>query len=263
MLLVAVCSPLRAGMILFEHSGNADPTTEGWSVGGGGGPGQVVGPLTNDAGSGLDAWFVNDTSSALFSNIAYFQTPTAAQNSQASALGWSLKTTIRIPNASETDAGAPLVLYRDGSISWGMFFGSDADGDPTVFLHDGGGAHPNFTGPRFTLQGAGSTYHTYELVYDPSAGSADLFFDGVERLSGFVGYALAASSVSFGSGSSADTGQGNFNQVQFEVNTNAVPEPSSIALLGMGGLMLCGFSRRQRRRRRSPGDAVSPGTHCT
>jgi hypothetical protein len=93
--------------ILFQHSGNADPTTESWAIGGGdsGGnhPGQTVGPLTNDAGSN-DAWFVKDDSSVLDSNLSYYQTPSGAQNSQAIALGWSLSTIIRIPNASETAA---------------------------------------------------------------------------------------------------------------------------------------------------------------
>ena len=107
----------------------------------------------------LDAWFVNDTSQVIGSNQSYFQLLTSQENDQASNLGWSLSTTIRMPNASETDDGSPFVLFRDGTTTWDMFFGSEADRDPTVSLYDGGGSYPNYTGPHFTLQGAGSTYH--------------------------------------------------------------------------------------------------------
>jgi hypothetical protein len=86
------------------------------------------------------------------------------------------------------------------------------------------------------------------LVYDPIAHSADLFVDGIERLSDFTGFSYTTdTSVGFGSGSSSDTGQGNFGSVQFEVNT--VPEPSSAVLWGLGVSFvgLCRLLRRPRR----------------
>jgi hypothetical protein len=245
LLAVLWAAPLRAE-IIFEHTGNADPVTEGWTASNAGGGGQVVGPLTNDAGSGLDAWSMSDTSTALFTTLSYNQTPTPAQLNQASTLGWSYSVTIRIPNSSDLAAASPFVSYRDGSRNWQMGFGSEADGDPIVLLFDGGGSHPNFTGPSYTLQGAGSTYRTYDLVFDPVADSADLFIDGVERISNFPGYALAATTFGFGNGSSADTGQGNFNSVQFFV----VPEPASALLCGSGVVVagIFGYLRRRKTR---------------
>jgi hypothetical protein len=132
-----------------------------------------------------------------------------------------------------------------------MGFGSEADGDPIVLLFDGGGSHPNFTGPRYTLQGAGSTYHRYDLVFDPVNDSADLFVDGVERVSDFPGYALAATTFGFGNGSSADTGQGNFNAVQFIV----VPEPASVLLFGLAIVVTGVFFNRRHGKDRAGSNA--------
>lgn len=247
-LLIALRAAPLSAEIIFEHTGNADPVTEGWTVFDAGGGGQLVGPLTNDAGSGLDAWSIRDTSTALFSTLSYNQTPTPAQLSQASTLGWSYSITIRIPNASDLAAASPFASYRDGSRNWQVGFGSEADGDPIVLLFDGGGSHPNFTGPSYTLQGAGSTYHEYDLVFNPVADTADLFIDGVERISNFPGYALAATTFGFGNGSSADTGQGNFNSVQFLV----VPEPASALLFGLG-IVVTGVFGNRRHRKIRPG----------
>ncbi|MEM6279600.1 MAG: hypothetical protein AAF733_08985 [Verrucomicrobiota bacterium] len=238
------------GSLLFSHVGNVDPTLEGWSIGGSlapnNGVGIVVGPITNDAGSGLDAWFVDDTSNAVSSNQSYFQTPTSGEVADGNTLGWILSTTIRIPDASVTAAASPFLLYRDGTRSWDIYFGSDADSDPVVLLPNGGGAFPNFSGLSFTIEGAGATYHTFDLIYDPIATTADLYIDGVERLSDYAGISLVTSpGVGWGSGSSADIGQGNFNTVQFSI----VPEPRyGVALFILVALGF-GFQRYRIQRR--------------
>ena len=56
------------------------------------------------------------------------------------------------------------------------------------------------------LEGGGFGYHLYELTFAPVAGSADLFIDGVERLSDYVGPATATSRVLWGADTSFDTG---------------------------------------------------------
>jgi Vibrio cholerae sialidase, lectin insertion/PEP-CTERM motif len=246
-LTVLCSSPVFAG-IIFSHNGASDPTTEGWSVGGTGGVGVSVGGITNDASSGLDAWFVDDTSSGPDSNQSYYQTLSSTQATQAGTYGWSYSSTLRIPNASETPNASPFINYVDGSRDWRMHFGSEADGDPFILLWDGGIVSGVFTGDKYTLQGAGTTYHTYELVFDPTAGTADLFVDGSEVLSDYAGFSTSgANNFSWGAGSSADTGRGNFNSVTFSVNP--VPEPSSLALLSLGGLTLVGYGRRRKQTR--------------
>jgi len=39
----------------------------------------------------------------------------------------------------------------------------------------------SFGGPSYTVSGSG--YHLYELIFDPAAGSANLFIDGVQVIS--------------------------------------------------------------------------------
>jgi hypothetical protein len=231
---------VSADIVIFEHNGQLDPINdEAWMLGGSGGTGVDVGPLADDAGSGMDAWFVDDNSTAGGSNLSYFQSLTAGQTGQAN-LGWTLSTTIRIPDNSVTTGLSPFVSYRDTVTSWEMAFGSDVDGDPVVLLRNTGGS---VAGPSFTLEGAGNTYHTYDLIYDPTAGSADLFIDGIERISNFSGYGFSETlgNVGWGAGSSADTGQGNFNHVRFSV----VPEPSSMVVVAFTFLTAGVFRRRR------------------
>jgi len=69
----------------------------------------------------------------------------------------------------------------------------------------------------YTLQGAGSTYHSYSLVYDPFEQNADLFIDGIERISNVTGEAqpLATPFIFWGSGDSISTGNANYATVEF------------------------------------------------
>ena len=128
-----------------------------------------------------------------------------------------------VAGSGATD-GSPMILYRDGTTSYALAFGTESDGDPIVRAMTGQSGN-TILGPTFTLQSAGSGYHLYELIYDPVAGSADLFVDGIERISDFEGLALVvAPNVGWGAGSSADVGEGRYNLVQFEVTS--VPEAS-------------------------------------
>jgi hypothetical protein len=120
-----------------------------------------------------------------------------------------------------------------------MGFGTQPDGDPIVFLPTSIG--PPLAGLTYVLDGAGPGYHMYELVYDPVFSSADLYVDGVKRLSDYTGLPSPneTPTVSWGAGSSGDTGQGNYNLVQFAI----VPEPSTVTLFGFALLSLCANRR--------------------
>jgi len=134
-----------------------------------------------------------------------------------------------------------LIQYRDGATDYQIFFGSDSDGDPTVRLRTGGiGGSP--TGPTFTLEGAGSSYHLYQLIFDPNAGSADLFIDGVERISNYTGVGSSVARVAWGSSGSITQGRVHYNMVQLAL----VPEPSSMMLVLCGITYLATTGRRNR-----------------
>ena len=105
-------------------------------------------------------------------------------------------------------------------------------------------AHENLrTGTPYTLDGVGSSYHTYSLVYDPLAESADLFVDTAERISDYTGFSSGETYVGWGAPSSDATGRGHFNSVQWDVN--GVPEPSSVVILLSGALALVWLRRKK------------------
>jgi large repetitive protein len=211
---------------VFTHVGATNPTTEGWAAIGLGFS-VTTGPLTPDPGTGTDAWSVVDPSTAGGSVRLYEQVPTAATHSMAASQGWSLSTEARFLQTGTGTFPAMNLEYATGSTRYVLAFDrEDITGNPIVQLVDvatGAG----YIGPTFTLVGAGDGgYHTYDLIYDPTAMSADLFVDGIERLSDYTGFAGAIDRVVWGAGASDGTGQGHFSSVVFSVgpNSNGVPE---------------------------------------
>ncbi len=232
--------------VIYQHTGGTNPISQGWSASGLI-IGVSVGAVLNDLGSGTDAWKVDDNSTLLGSTLMYDQTPSAgspeaAAIANASTTGWRLSTLLRIPDISDTPDASVFMIYYDGAKRYWVNFGTDADGDPIVDLMGGG---------SFTLEGVGSSaYHRYDLISNPNSGSADLFIDGIERLTGYTGdNSVNTPQIAFGSAQSHSTGQGNYAEVLFET----LPEPTALLLatLGVGLLALMirpGLSRRGRAR---------------
>lgn len=239
--------------VVFSHAGNSDPETNGWAVEPSFAPGgrPTSGPVSDDQGSGLDAWFIDDNLQTIGSNWFYTQTPSSTEISQASTLGWTLRANLRIVDAPDaiSNAGSIMLEYATDAVSFRLALGSAANGDPITLLSDGGtDGDNNTTGEMFTYQNGGSGYHLYEMVYDPVASSVDLFIDGIERISDFSGIldpTFKVNRVAWGSGSSFDVGQSNWNQVEWEIAT--VPLPASLPLFFTGLVGLLGWARRSRR----------------
>src|SRR5206468_2311309 len=98
-------------------------------------------------------------------------------------------------------------------------------------------------------------YHTYQIIYDPASTSASFYIDGAFSLSQaaantvFAG-GVGASRIEFGDGQGTGAATGTetrYALAQFEIGQHVIPEPSSIALLGLGGLSLA-LSRRRNRK---------------
>ncbi len=195
--------------VVASHVGDTDPATEGWTVAG---P-ESAGPVED---SGTLAWSIDDNSTAGGSFRSYMIVPPASAETE----GWVLRVRTRVVDSSDGVDFAVSAGYGDNQgRRYEMEFGSDSDGDPIVLLQSTSGTIG--VGPSFTLEGASSTYHLYELVFDPAAGSADLFVDGVERISGYQGVTDTTTAfVAWGSRQSAATGHGHYNLVEF-----AVPSP--------------------------------------
>lgn len=238
--------------VLFHYSGPTDPVSQGWTASAAA-SGISVGSLPNDNGTGVDAWFVEDTSTAVGSFFGYSQTLNSSQLTTAASDGWTLRARLRVANDGDSvgNQGSVMVDFINGTTQYGMAFGSQLDGDPVISLPDSN--VDQFSGLSFTLEGGGNGYHLYELVYDPVADSADLFVNGIERISNYTGRSGGLESVRFGALSSLDTGQGNYNLIQFEVGPTAIPEPTSLWLLA-GGAVVTGWRHRRRQRKTSTAD---------
>jgi hypothetical protein len=213
---LSLASASSQAATLIEHTGADDPVTEGWTVSGAG-VGVVVGPVIDDGGSGIDAWGINDTTTAAGSTRLYSFVPTVDDLASA-ANGWTLRVRLRVVETPEDPDRATAVDFISDTTRYRMDFGSDPSGDPIVLLQTGlaGG---NDTGPSVTLTGGGDGYHTYELRFDPVGASADLWIDGVELFSNYTGFAdvTAGPRIAFGAGQATRTGNANFNQVRFTV----------------------------------------------
>lgn len=240
---------------VFLHQGALNPVTdEGWSGYVGSGGATTATPVYNDLGTGLDAWAVDDNSTAFDTGRYYYEDLTTAEVAEGNLAGWRLSFSVRVVNTPDAFATINVggvnylwsdvaATYRDGVRDWYVGIASQADGDPIIRL-------PNSTSSlasTYALEGGGSGYHFYELVYDPIAATADLFVDGVERVSNILGNTTAAAQkrVMWGAMHSPDTGQGNYSYVRFANSSAAVvPVPAAVWLFG-GALGALGMRIRR------------------
>jgi hypothetical protein len=121
-----------------------------------------------------------------------------------------------------------------------MMFRNDAttDNKPAVFVN-------NITVDSEYIAATGG-FHLYELVFDPTAGKASLYVDGNSTpvLSGIASLSWSSTKTSpdrlwWGTNNSHAIGSGDYALVRLET----LPEPASLSLLGLGGLLL----RRRRK----------------
>jgi hypothetical protein len=220
---------LANGTQIALHEGSNDPETEGWTRERSFSNVDTF-PISNDLGSGIDAWAVYDNG---FSDGYYQYNLTPEQGALASTFGWKLTTTIRVVDfveLSPTDSATKV-----GFGSYDLKFGALSDGTPQVSVYG--------ISDILTLNGLDSGYHLYELVFDPSENNADLFVNGYLQASDLISTTTASpanvmfgSTVGNGEGGVGATGRANYSLV----NLQAVPEPNSIVLVIAGLLAAAG-----------------------
>lgn len=210
--------PARAqGLLVAQHSGSADPISEGFSLATIGRQAHV-GPVTGDMG--MNAWAT--TVSNVNNNIVYQYNLTPEQQSQFVGSDWVLSLRLRVV-ASSGIFGNNFANVRDGSGSFYMFIGSESNRDPLVVVGD------TSLSPTYILQGGGPGYHDYQLRYTASAGAANLWIDGVERLTGLQPDQAIQAGFFWGE-NQAGPSQANWNLVSLQV----APEPAPVALFFIG-----------------------------
>jgi hypothetical protein len=249
-------APGRAGAdVIAQHQGSTDPATEGFSTSTFGAP-STEGPLSND--QGLPAWFIAGTGqSAQFAYVSPMLTP--AQQAAITTQGFVMTMTARVLQgmAPAYDSTNHVVIggmdFTFAGKRWEVDLGLNASGDtvavlPTSIDNGGPGLSIRAPGPNFTLVGSGSSYHTYQLAYNPTTQLADLFVDGVDRIQNYGGHtSFENPNVGLVWGAFSG-GQGNFNLASLQTGQiAAVPEPSPLFLGGLTALLALGVSRRRRR----------------
>ena len=205
-----------ADTVVFEHQGQQGPVTQGWTqVPGPGAEGNVVvGPIASDAPDGSPTWIIQDNSTASGSRWFYEGTPTPGEMTQALADGWTLRARIRVVNAPDALDYSVGVEVATGDRRFALFLSADSAGNPSALLWDGSGT----SGSSVALTGSG--YHVYEMVYDPTTQTVDLYLDDTTTpaISGYAGFTFALPPrVIWGSNHSAGTGWGNYNLVRWSI----------------------------------------------
>lgn len=231
---VAVSGAISQAAIV-EHVGANDPTTEAtpWAYDVLGT--NSVGPIINDAGSGYDAWQVDDNASGGYA--WYLHSFTAGELAAMSGQNWIAGMRMRQPGTSTAADGDVLMDVHYGTKRFLIYFGTQADNDPTWDL-DG------VAGPALAaIPDLGGGYHLYEVRYDATTTLADFYVDGQLAYDDWAGSAVGSPQrIAFGSAAGGPTDSANYNLVT--VTLDPIPEPAALSLLAMGAL--AGLRRRSR-----------------
>ncbi|MBA2707860.1 MAG: PEP-CTERM sorting domain-containing protein [Gemmatimonadaceae bacterium] len=165
-----------------------------------------------------------------------------------SNLGWEVTVRLKVVGSGDAPDFSISVLFGIGSKRYDMLFGSGSSGAPIVMLASsfvGDGKEP-IAGSTYSLSDGANEYHEYRLVYNPGDSGADLFVDGVERISNYTGSDTVqysgASAMFFGAFGADGSGSANYNFVGLNV-----PEPGTGTMLLIGaGWMLGRRGHRSR-----------------
>src|ERR1051326_2396617 len=161
-----------------------------------------------------NAWQITDATNAAGSLLYYTNVLSPANQMAATNSGFHFTVNARFVD-DFGDGEAMTMIYGLGSKRFLIWWGLDANNDLTARLEGG----PTYT---VTTNGTGrALYHTHEIIY--TNGAASYLFDGAVKTNNWTGSgnAWTTGAVTWGSGSSPNKGQMNFNRVTFEV-TNFV-----------------------------------------
>jgi len=227
-LLLTGVSQAARSQVAYRHQGANNPINEGWGVTPGDtGAGIAETALNPDPVGGLDAWAIDDTSTASSTRLRYEVPLSAIQLGDSDVRGWTLRLILRVvePAGAAVDAVDASIITEvsegPGDRRYALIFGTDpaGDGDPVVSVF--GGPSSVSSGPSsYTLEGVGDTYQEYRMTVDPVTGLATVWVGGVPRISSYAGVdaGTVAPRLNWGSGQSNSTGRAHYHLVEWGLN---------------------------------------------
>jgi hypothetical protein len=202
--------------------------------------GMNAGPVTDDLGTGLNAWQIMDQNIATGSGVVnYNLTPSTGAIQYATTNAWRLTARIRYVDNFYNANPDQFVIFGDASVRRGAFgLGINADG--YLFLNV-------LSGSSYPLPSLDPyAYHTYTVVFDPARG-ASYYVDDQLVAANQRPQAAAGLGLTFGASSTAGAGQANYNLVQLNVIGATQPvvtkQPSNTSgVVGQTATFTAGFS---------------------
>jgi hypothetical protein len=230
----------NAAGILFQHNGANDPATEGWTRNAyENGNNIIEGPVLESAQFGFDAWKIADTAATPppFSTVATYDAAlTPQQEAELETSDWTLSMRLRVATLPDG------FLQGESSITVSLSFGLQAYYIRFAGTQDNDGMSILIN--NFSSGVLGTGYHKWDLIHNATTNLTRLVVDDVFTISNnvvpYVGANFVNHSLSWGSPSWYDTGQGNWNHISL-----TVPEPSTTALLALSALAITTTRRRR------------------
>ncbi|MCB0318885.1 MAG: PKD domain-containing protein, partial [Bdellovibrionales bacterium] len=224
----------------FVHEDDKDPVSvENW--GGTSERLQITTQAIDD--NGVKAWTVYDNASYINGAKNYWNSLTDSQISELMSEGWTMSARLKIVSACDSNSSESCFDQTDFAVAtwldagagkrFAMIFGRLSNGNPEIKLLTGS-TSSGTTGPSYVVTNStANDYHLYELVYDPSTQTADLYVDSSEDpvIENYAGWNLSTAGKRFtwGSGSSFDTGSANYSFVELKPNTVINEPPTAVA----------------------------------
>jgi hypothetical protein len=208
------------------HTGDADPTTEGFSV-----VGLGSGAAVND---GLPAWQFSSTGAFLH----YYDQLSPAEALLGSTLGWIAEGNIRLTSLESGQTAAFMNIDFGGRrFDLNLYVvGETLHARLNTAIVAG-----QAQGQDITVAGSATAYHLYEMRYDATSQLASLYIDSNVAYSGYGGHTDSVTGRGLWLGAAGQPVS--FNMAELSV-TDA-PEPFTGLLVGLGLVGVAAFRRRR------------------